>query len=132
MNEIMKGITCCADCAYYNMKKHKCTRATDEGKPTDQFYADCPLPTVTNAQGWISVKDRLPDAAGYKCLVMAINKFGQKSVFTAHTGYGDFEWYTTDVIYMNKVNRNTVSDAWTITHWTPLPELPKEDEDDDE
>lgn len=81
---------------------------------------------------WISVKDRLPDAAGYKCLVMAINKFGQKSVFTAHTGYGDFEWYTTDVIYMNKVNRNTVSDAWTITHWTPLPEPPKEDKDDDE
>lgn len=77
---------------------------------------------------WISVKDRLPDAAGYKCLVMAINKFGQKSVFTAHTGYGDFEWYTTDVIYMNKVNRNTVSDAWTITNWMPLPEPPKEDE----
>ena len=43
----MKGITCCADCAYYNMKKHKCIRATDEGKPTDHFYADCPLPDVT-------------------------------------------------------------------------------------
>lgn len=122
----MKGITCCADCAYYNTKKHRCTRATDEGKPTDHFYADCPLPTVTNAQGWISVKDRLPDAAGYKCLVAAINKFGQKSVFTAFTGYGDFEWYTTDVIYMNKANRSTVSEGWTITHWMPLPEPPKE------
>ena len=42
----MKGITCCADCAYYNLKKHCCTRAYDEGKPTDHFYADCPLPDV--------------------------------------------------------------------------------------
>lgn len=42
----MKGITCCGDCAYYNMKKHRCTRAYDEGKATDRFYADCPLPDV--------------------------------------------------------------------------------------
>lgn len=42
----MKGITCCADCAYYNMRKHRCQRASDEGKPTDHFYADCPLPDV--------------------------------------------------------------------------------------
>lgn len=43
----MKGITLCADCAYYSMKKHKCTRgATDEGKPTARFYADCPLDDV--------------------------------------------------------------------------------------
>lgn len=43
----MKGITLCAECAYYSMKKHKCTRgATDEGKPTARFYADCPLDDV--------------------------------------------------------------------------------------
>lgn len=43
----MKGITLCADCAYYSMKKHKCTRgATDEGEPTARFYADCPLDDV--------------------------------------------------------------------------------------
>lgn len=59
----MKGITCCADCAYYNIKKHKCTRASDEGKPTDHFYADCPLPDVTDnhAGQWISTQIRLPD-----------------------------------------------------------------------
>ena len=61
MSQPMKGITCCADCAYYNMKKHHCTRASDEGKPTAHFYADCPLPTVTPEPGWISVKERLPD-----------------------------------------------------------------------
>lgn len=44
----MKGITLCADCAYYSMKKHKCTRgATDEGEPTARFYADCPLDDVS-------------------------------------------------------------------------------------
>lgn len=38
----MKGITLCAECAYYNMKKHKCTRgATDEGEdvPEEQCEA---------------------------------------------------------------------------------------------
>lgn len=40
----MKGIKCCAECADYSIKKHKCTRgAKDPGKSTDSFYADCPL-----------------------------------------------------------------------------------------
>ena len=63
----MKGITCCADCTYYNLKKHYCIRGCkDEGKATDHFYADCPLPDViikdTNIHdnGWVSVNDRLP------------------------------------------------------------------------
>lgn len=47
---IMKGIRCCGDCGYYNWKKHKCTRATDEGDNTSSFYADCPLPDVVPAQ----------------------------------------------------------------------------------
>lgn len=46
----MKGITCCGDCGYYNWKKHKCTRATDEGDARDNFYADCPLPDVVPVQ----------------------------------------------------------------------------------
>ena len=46
----MKGITCCGDCGYYNWKKHKCTRATDEGDARDKFYADCPLPDVVPVQ----------------------------------------------------------------------------------
>lgn len=39
----MKGIKCCGECAYYNMKKHKCMGvAKDPGKAEDSFYADCP------------------------------------------------------------------------------------------
>ena len=34
----------CGDCAYYNWEKHKCNLgATQEGKPEDHFYRDCPM-----------------------------------------------------------------------------------------
>ena len=37
-------IYCCGDCAYYNWKKHKCSRgANQEGEAQDHFYRDCPL-----------------------------------------------------------------------------------------
>lgn len=47
----MKGITLCADCAYYDLKKHKCNRGAtvdpDMSKGQDvRFYVDCPLPDV--------------------------------------------------------------------------------------
>ena len=46
-NKHMKGIACCADCAYYNLRKHRCTRGCkDEGAAQDHFYRDCPLPDV--------------------------------------------------------------------------------------
>jgi len=46
MNERpMKGITCCADCTYYSLKKHKCVRGcNDDTDPRASFYGDCPLP----------------------------------------------------------------------------------------
>lgn len=124
--KVIKGLECCGslmDCA-------PCPYDGEDNGCFTILKGDA-LELLKERQ-WVSVKDRLPDVAGYKCLVVAINKFGQKSVFTAFTGYGDFKWYTTDVIYMNKANRNTVSDAWTITHWMPLPEPPKEEKDDAE
>lgn len=43
----MKGITLCADCAYYSMKKHRCIRgATDDSDPRASFFVDCPLDDV--------------------------------------------------------------------------------------
>lgn len=47
----MKGIELCADCAYYNMKSHKCTRGCkidpDTKKGDDiHFFVDCLLPDV--------------------------------------------------------------------------------------
>ena len=43
MMEYVK-IYCCGDCIHYNWKKHKCNRgATQEGKPQDHFFRDCPI-----------------------------------------------------------------------------------------
>ena len=81
--------------------------------------------------GWISVKDRLPDQAGYGCLVCAVNEnYNQTHVFTAFTGYGEPGWWTGNVHYMARVKSpqdNRVHPALKITHWMPLPEPPKED-----
>ena len=43
----MKGITLCAECVYYSMKKHRCTRGAHiETDPKAPFYDDCPLPAM--------------------------------------------------------------------------------------
>lgn len=79
-----------------------------------------PFAYVAPVQEWISVKDRLPDACGYPCLLCGENKFGQICVFEGFTGYmecGKFEWHS---------NQKDIDiDVWTITHWMPLPEPPK-------
>lgn len=93
---------------------------------------EAPSIVFKEKERWISVKDRLPETAGYACLVTAVNRFGQKVVFEAFTGYGDFMWYTYDVTKMkdHRLADNSVSDAWTITHWMEMPE-PAEDETHD-
>lgn len=57
----MKGITYCGACADYDLKKHRCKRgAKQESNPQDQFFDDCPLPTVVpvvrceNCLYWVS------------------------------------------------------------------------------
>ena len=87
------------------------------------------LDEATTVGGWISVKDRLPETAGYKCLVSAVNCFGQMSVFTAFTGYGEPGWWTNDKTHMRREideADNRLSPVWKVTHWMPLPEPPKE------
>ena len=72
---------------------------------------------------WIPVSERLPNVCGFKCLVCAKNKFEQTHVFTAFTGYmehGKLEFHSCEPPYDDL-------SAWEITHWMPLPEAPKED-----
>lgn len=124
MSNIMKGISCCADCAYYNMKKHRCTRASDEGKPTDHFYADCPLPTVTKEPGWISVKDMLPEDDRTVLAVKQL-KDGRRDICIARC-IPDYEHYDPDT------KQHVRSPYWVcggnnnIIYWMPLPEIPEE------
>lgn len=82
---------------------------------------------VSSFGNWISVKDRLPDAAGVPVLVTAVNTYGQNDVFEAFMGYGDFKWYTENVTRMSK-KTDEVSEAWTITHWMEKPEPAEEGE----
>ena len=88
------------------------------------------LKELEAAQQWISVKDRLPDAAGYECLVCAVNEnYNQTHIFTAHTGYGEPGWWTGNVHYMSRATSpsdNKLHPALKVTHWMPLPEPPKE------
>lgn len=52
MNKVkMKGITCCGDCAYYDWKKHKCSRLNNAGEINGHFYENCPLPDVVEKKG---------------------------------------------------------------------------------
>ena len=54
----------CADCAYYNMKTHKCTRGCT-GEPDIEngddvrFFTDCPLPNVAEVRRghWVLTRD---------------------------------------------------------------------------
>ena len=82
---------------------------------------------VSSFGNWISVKDRLPDAAGVPVLVTAVNTYGQNDVFEAFMGYGDFKWYTENVTRMSKKTDISceVGEAWTITHWMVKPEPPE-------
>lgn len=69
----MKGITLCAECAYYSMKKHACTRgATDESDPRAKFYGDCPLQDVApvvrckDCAHWVYMQDDFGDCTNRK------------------------------------------------------------------
>jgi len=65
-----RGIPCCGECMYYNLKKHKCTRGcTDEGDATDHFYRDCPLPVVAarNNGEWTRVEKTSPTSPEAVC-----------------------------------------------------------------
>ena len=81
---------------------------------------------------WISVKKKLPEQAGYSCLVSAEYGDGKRAEFIAFTGYGESEWYTYDALFMEKEREadNRVHHNYHITHWMPLPQPPEVKQDD--
>ena len=91
----MKGITLCADCAYYNMKKHKCTRGCkidpDVSKGENpSFYVDCPLPDVEPVQKWIPCSERLPED-GQRVLIWSKSKRFFDVIFRANAQMPSFD-----------------------------------------
>lgn len=116
----------CKDCNHYNFVRCRACQIDDALSYIDD------APTVGE---WISVEDRLPDAAGYECLVCAVNKnYNQTHVFTAHTGYGEPGWWTGNVHYMSRITSpsdNRLHTALNVTHWMPLPTPPEVNRDED-
>ena len=104
-------------------------RACDVMDMIDALDEAPTVATDTNVLGkWISVKDRMPEQAGYRCLVSAEYGDGKRTVFTAYTGYGEPGWWTYDITHMERAMYadNHVHHNYHITHWMLLPEPPKE------
>ena len=76
------------------------------------------------SQEFISVKDRLPDTPGMRCILRGINQFGQHRLFAGFTyideGKLEFGYDFEDL--------SLAFSVWEITHWLPMPEPPKEKE----
>ena len=125
----MKGITLCADCAYYNMKKHKCTRGCkidpDVSKGENpSFYVDCPLPDVEPLQKWIPCSERLPEN---NVPVLYVWRSQNGAVSVLHGWHFEIRslgsaWHQSGM-GMHRPDEE-------VTHWMPLPEPPKEDENE--
>jgi hypothetical protein len=71
---------------------------------------------------WIPVSEKMPDNCGMPLLLVGVNGYGQRRVFQGFTGYMK---RGTLLFFSN--TRDVDINAWNITHWMPLPEPPKED-----
>lgn len=76
--------------------------------------------------GWISVKDRLPE----KYIdVLVLVQYPKVNGYTGH--YVVIAWKSTDDDSWDSDNNNFNNDPeGVVTHWMPLPEKPKEENDD--
>ena len=109
MSDAVKGL--CCDCIHGDgqccdySENETCKRRKEDGSCWEPY----------NAGQWISVKDRLPESSG--SYIVYSGKSG--TVFTAHFWARDNRWSGRSL-------------NLTITHWMPLPEPPKGDEDDED
>ena len=141
--EIKKGMECCkpiwkdnrwkscdAKCPYIKISGKNCMVQLFEDNHTyiQQLEANQPK--------WISVKDRLPpDLEEVLILVKETEFYGQynefsKNYFCQYIGsYDSGEWYTVwchGHRYIKDTAAEPYSDKLEVTHWMPLPEMPKD------
>lgn len=97
------------DCEHVN--KPECVKCRDKAKLISEMQKDCFIGR------WVSVEDRLPTENG-KYLVCNAGTAYVKTARFDNTVYDRPGWYNGD-------NEGDWEESW-ITHWMPLPELPKE------
>lgn len=76
--------------------------------------ADHLLANGMTVQGWISVEERLPE------------NDGSYLVYTARGSVCVVHFYTQKIIHETYVRPEGWSGKGKVTHWMPLPQLPKE------
>ena len=73
--------------------------------------------------GWISVKDRLPESVANRVIVWV-----KDAEIYGHIGFGHYEKYKGQEIWFNLINNEAFEiRGQTVTHWMQLPEMPKEE-----
>ena len=80
--------------------------------PTEAV-ADYLLDNGVTVQEWISVKDRLPEAGGYVVCIAKRNPFSRFMPMVARVEKNG---------WANPITEQYISE---VTHWMPLPDLPK-------
>ena len=75
--------------------------------------------------GWISVKDRLPEKSGWYLVSLVNTRTGHRWEVPVSADYSHGKW---DYAYLGEEDATWMLNN-TVTHWMPLPEPPKEDEE---
>lgn len=83
----------------------------DVHNATDDMFVDA---TALLPDGWISVKERLPEKTGYYLIACDRPYIGKKDGINIS-------------FYQHKVKNWKTTNNLHVTHWMPLPEPPKEE-----
>lgn len=139
LNKVIKGLECCL---HGPMQCEKCPYMAEVGKTVPNCVKTMRTDAIALLKAqepkWISVKDRMPENAdhpGAFCpRYQVMTKYGMtEGWYNQDKGC----WYTLcwfligrydeDDIDMERGDIPRTTDKLEVTHWTPLPEPPKEE-----
>ena len=83
------------------------------GEKFEASILNIPAADVEPVQEWISVKDRLPEAGGYVVCIAKRNPFSRFMPMVARIEKNG---------WVNPITEQYISE---VTHWMPIPQLPK-------
>ena len=84
-----------------------------EGKTFEEALADHLISNGVTMQEWVSVDDELPEVGGYAVCIAKENPFSRFMPMVARIEKNG---------WVNPMTEQYISE---VTHWMPLPELPK-------